>query len=146
MNITFDFEDALEGIKIDISDMAETLKTEQKTVMKKAAQIIKKNVVSNLPKSDLDTDNSNYDGTRPYVHMKDDVKTSVVDRNDGIIYATVKGGKYTGYKWHLVNDGHFDRRGKFVPATHFIDKAVKQSESEIDSLVDDMIRKAVQNG
>ena len=79
-----------------------------------------------------------YDGSTPYVHMKNDVKASVKDDNQGTVYAVIKGGKYTGYKWHLLNNGAVNTR-----ATHFVDNALKQAESEFEAMVDSMIREAV---
>ena len=139
MNITFDFEDTIFSIEQEFAKIPKSLMAERKVVMNKIARIVKKNVENNLPKSDLDSQASNYDGSTPYIHMRNDVKTSVRDDNQGTIVAVIKGGKYTGYKWHLVNNGTVKSR-----ATHFADKAMKQSEAEFDELVDDMIRKAVQ--
>ncbi|MDF2609049.1 MAG: hypothetical protein K0R92_523 [Lachnospiraceae bacterium] len=140
MDITFDYENMMYSIEQELAKIPQTIMSERKQVLQKAAKIIHKNVVENLPMSDLDETATNYDGT-PYVHMKNDVKTSVKDDKQGTIFAIIRGGKYTGYKWHLVNNGTSspDR-----PALHFIDKAMKQSENEIDMLIESMINKAVQ--
>ena len=72
---------------------------------KKSANIIKKNVEINLPRSDAGATSTNYDGT-PYVHMRDDVKTTVKDDKAGTAYVIIRGGKYTGYKWHMLENGN----------------------------------------
>jgi hypothetical protein len=69
MNINFDYENAIYSIEEEIASIPQTIKSERKTVLNKASKIIKKNVENNLPKSDLDASDSNYDGSTPYVHM-----------------------------------------------------------------------------
>jgi HK97 gp10 family phage protein len=140
MEINFNFEDAFREIQQEIGMMPESVIKESKTVISKAAKILKKHVEDNLRRVDHGN-TSNYDGSTPYVHMKDDVKTSVKDDKQGSIVAIIRGGKYTAYKWHLVNNGTVNSK-----ATHFIDKALKDSESEIDQLVDNMIGRVVQDG
>jgi HK97 gp10 family phage protein len=140
MEINFDFEDALNEIVQEFAGYRNSITKESKTVMSKSAKILKKHVVENLKRVDHG-DASNYDGTVPYIHMKDDIKTSVKDDKQGTIVAIIRGGKYTGYKWHLVNNGTVNSN-----ATHFIDKALKDSENEIDQLVDEMIGRVVQDG
>lgn len=142
MNVNFNFEDALYEIQEEIARIPKSIQGNSKKYMQNAAKILKKNVEANLPKSDLDAEATNYDGT-PYVHMKDDVKTSVKDDNAGSVYAIIRGGKYTGYKWHLVNNGHVDKSENIVKGTHFVDKALEQSESDIDTMVDKLIQEAL---
>jgi hypothetical protein len=147
MKVEFDYENALFEITEEIAKIPRTLKSNSKTFMSKASKIVKKNVEEELTrhKSDLDTEATNYDGT-PYIHMKDDVKVSVKDDKEGTVYAIIRGGKYTGYKWHLVNNGHLDRNNNTVSATHFIDNALKKSESEVDEMADKLIQEVVNNG
>jgi HK97 gp10 family phage protein len=138
MKIDFNTNDFTYSVMEEISKIPEVLEAESKKIMQKAAKIVKKNVENNLPKSDLNATATNYDGT-PYVHMRNDVKTSVKDDKKGTIFAIIRGGKYTGYKWHMLNNGTSSMR-----ANHFVDKALKQSEAEIEAMVDEMISKAVQ--
>jgi HK97 gp10 family phage protein len=139
MNITFDYEEAFFSIEKEIGRIPNDIRSRSKEIMKNTANIVKKNVVSNLSALGKSEATSNYDGSTPYIHMKNDVKTSVKDDNQGTVYAVIKGGKYTGYKWHLLNNGTVNSR-----ATHFVDNALKQSEGEFEVMVDVMIREAVQ--
>jgi HK97 gp10 family phage protein len=73
--------------------------------------------------------------------MANDVKVTVKDDKQGFVYAIIRGGKYTGYKWHMVENGTSHSR-----AMHFIEKALNNAEDEIENIVDEAIRKAVQGG
>lgn len=138
MRVDLNFEDAFSSLENELRSMAKEL--ERAPIVRKCSQVIKKNVEKNLPKSDLGATATNYDGT-PYVHMRNDVKATVKDDKAGNVYAVIGGGKYTGYKWHLLDNGASDR-----PALHFTDKSMKESEGEIDSIIDDEIGKVVQSG
>lgn len=139
MNITFNYQDAIFEINKEIAQIPKTLKSTAKPTIQKIAKIVKRNVEVSLQKIGESEAKSNYDGSTPYIHMKNDVKTSVKDDKEGTVYAIIRGGKYTAYKWHLVNNGTVNTK-----ATHFIDNALKQSETEANALVDEMINKAVQ--
>jgi HK97 gp10 family phage protein len=66
------------------------------------------------------------------VRMADDVQAGVVeDRIYGGKMVRVRGGKKTGTLWHIVNDG--TSRNK---ASHFMDKALAEVESELDGMID----------
>jgi HK97 gp10 family phage protein len=135
MNIEFDYENALFSIQEEIGRIPAEIKSESKKIIKETANIVKKNVIKNLTALGKSDAVSNYDGSTPYVHMKDDVKTIVRDDKQGAVYAIIKGGKYTGYKWHLVNNGTVKSR-----ATHFVDNALKQSEGEFEAMIDNMLK------
>lgn len=78
--------------------------------------------------------------------MRDDVKVTTKKDNSGISYVVVGGGKLTAYKWHLVNDGTFESKsGRRIPATRFIENAIKKSEPKINDIVDELLMK-VANG
>ena len=48
----------------------------------------------------------------------------------------------TGYKWHMVSDGHLARDGStLVTGDNFMKKAVQASEADVDKLIDEMLRK-----
>jgi hypothetical protein len=145
MNITFNASEVMYEIEQEIAKIPKELKGQTKQIMSKASKIVKSNVEQELGRHRTDPGEkiTNYDGT-PYVHMKDDVKASVKDDKEGSVFAIIRGGKYTAYKWHLVNNGHLDKAGNTVEATHFIDIALKKSESDIDALIDKMISKAVE--
>ena len=132
-----------------LKDLPKEMQAEERKVLSKAGAAIKKNVVRYLHSSGieslLDSEPKKYDGTRPYVHMKDDVRFTVKRNKQGILYVSVKGGKYTGYKWHLANDGHISRDGKtFVPGLKFMERALQASEGDIESAINDMMKKVVQ--
>ena len=48
MNITFDYEEAFFSIEEEIGRIPLEIRSESKKIMKKTADIVKKNVVSNL--------------------------------------------------------------------------------------------------
>jgi HK97 gp10 family phage protein len=139
MNITFDYEIALFSIEQEIARIPKELKGQTRTVIRKISKIVQNNVLKELNKLPDSEALTNYDGTGPYIHMKDDIKVSVKDDQEGSVFAIIRGGKYTGYKWHLVNNGTVKSR-----ATHFIDIAMNKSENEVNQIIDEMIRKAVQ--
>ena len=132
-----------------IRNLPNELQNEERKVLSKIGPAIKKNVIRYLHRSDiedrLELEPRNYDGTRPYVHVKDDVRFAVKKNKEGRLYVSVKGGKYTGYKWHQLNDGHIARDGKtFVPGTKFMDRALQASEGDIESALHDLMKKVVQ--
>lgn len=140
MNIDINFKDVLSSIEQEFKDVTNTLIDNRKTIARDIVKVVRKNVEKELPQSDPNAPSKNYDGTR-YVHMRKDIKTAIRDRSDGATYMTIRGGKYTGYKWHMVNNGTSNSR-----ATHFIDKAMDKSNDEINSIINDAVRKAVNNG
>lgn len=143
MKVNFDHSDATYFISEQIAHIPETMERERKQILTKSAKLIKSTVEKNLRaiESNVSEGTTNYDGSLPYIHMADDVKTSIKDDKTGNVYAIIRGGKMTGYKWHLVENGTSTSR-----ATHFIEKALKETESEIDSYIEEAIRKAVQGG
>lgn len=144
MKVDFDASEQLFSIEQELRRLPELAEKEEKKVMQSIRKVIMEKLKANLPKSD--GQNTNYDGSKPYVHMRDDIKATVKSK-DGVAYVLIRGGKLTGYKWHLVNDGTRDQYGRVkTTATHFIDKALKQSEAEIDALIDDLIGGIVDGG
>jgi HK97 gp10 family phage protein len=138
MNNGIEYQGAIFSIQEDILNMSKVLENERKTIITKGAKVIKSAVINNLHRSDLGPTATNYDGT-PYIHMKDDVKTQIKDDKTGNTYAIIKGGRYTGYKWHMLNNGTSKTK-----ATHFVDKTLEQTENEINQIIDEAITKAVQ--
>ena len=144
MRVDFNAGEQLFSIEQELRRLPELAEQEEKKVMKRIQKIITEKLKANLPKSA--GQNTNYDGSKPYVHMQDDIKATVKSK-DGVAYVLIRGGKLTGFKWHLVNDGTRDRNGGVkTPATHFIDMALKQSEPEIDALIDELIGGIVDEG
>ncbi len=149
MRTTLEYKDQISAIDQMLRDLPKELQAEERKVLSKIGPAIKKNVVRYLHNSDIEarlkSEPRNYDGTRPYVHVKDDVKFNVRKNKEGNLYVSVKGGKYTGYKWLQLNDGHIARDGKtFVPGTKFMDRALQASEGDIESAIHDLMKKVVQ--
>ncbi|WP_242996454.1 hypothetical protein [Lacrimispora amygdalina] len=125
------------------------MQTEEKKFLRKTGAAIKNNVVRYLRRSGIESrleeDPKNYDGSRPYVHIKDDVKFTVKKNKQGDNYVSIKGGKYTGYKWGFLNDGHIARDGRtFIQGTKFMERSLQASQGDIDTALNDIMKKVVQ--
>ena len=143
MDIKFEYEKTMDDIEAMLKKIPESLQDGERKLLRDMGKSVKKNVESNLSYSDVEEKAkkikpSNYDGSIPYVHMKDEVESSVRKTKDGDLYVVVRGGKMTGYKWHFLNDGTVNMAG-----TNFIEKAMIDSETEINRLIDEMIQKAL---
>lgn len=147
MQPQFNYREELAEIENMISQLPRELEEQEKAVLKKAGEIIKKNVVRFVQKSDVESRAKlvapkNHDGSRPYKHIKDDVVYSTRKDKNGNLYVSVRGGKLTGYKWNMVNDGHFARdKTTYVPGNNFIDKALIASQGEINQAISEMLEK-----
>lgn len=131
------------------NELSPKLEGEEKVLLRKAGASIKKNVIKYLHYSGIESrlkgEPRNYDGTRPYVHIKDDVLYVVKKNKLGNYYVSIKGGKYTGYKWLPLNDGHIARDGKtFVPGLRFMERALQASERDIETIIHDAMKKVVE--
>ena len=151
MRVTLEYENQLKDIDDLISKMPSLIEKEEKAMLKKIGKVIQKYVIRQLRLLRLPADKikglRNYDKSVPYVQMDDDVKVAVKKSKSGDIYVSVKGGKYTGFKWHFLNDGTRNKDGSVhTPATHFIDRALEQSRAEIDKIIADVARKVADNG
>lgn len=144
-----DFEDGIRSINHILDRMPDVMEEQAKTVLEKSGTEIKKQVLRVMAESDIeqrakDIAPSNHDGSKPYVHMKDEVRKTVKKTESGIPYVSVKGGKMTGYKWHMVSDGHIARdKRTFVPGNNFMGKALSAAEKQIDQLIDSMIEEVI---
>ena len=149
MKVQVDYEDAMVSINEMINRMPKQLQENERIVLRKIGSIVRGKVVQFLHNSDVELRAkqimpSNYDGSRPYIHMKDDVKFAVKKDKRGNLYVSVKGGQHTGYKWAAVDTGHIARDGAtFVPGLNFISRAMNASEGEIERMIDDLVRKVV---
>ena len=133
MKVNLNYEPALDFFKQDIKDIAESMYSQRGKIVKNCAKVVSAAVVKNLPESSVDTP--------MYQHMKTDVKTRIKDDNEGEVIAIIGGGRKTAYKWHLVDNGTSETQ-----AHHFTDKALQESESGIDAIMDKAIFKAVDSG
>lgn len=149
MNVNFEYQNQLYEIDTMIARMPKKLQSQEKIIFRKIGAITKKWVKYFLHKSDVETRAkmiapSNYDGSKPYVHIISDITYSVRKDAYGNLYVSVRGGKKTGFKWHFLNDGAFARDGKtWIPGTNFMEKALKKAEGEISSALNEMARKVM---
>lgn len=120
-------------IQNEILSLPKELNEQKKEILKKSAKILKKNVENELVRSTIDKPG--------YIHMKDDVKVSIKDNDQGDMAAIIHGGKKTGFKWHMLDNGTSNTQ-----ATHFTEKAMKESEAEIDGVIYAALAKVVDNG
>lgn len=82
MKVQVDYEDAMVSINEMINRMPKQLQENERIVLRKIGSIVRGKVVQFLHNSDVELRAkqimpSNYDGSRPYIHMKDDVKFAV---------------------------------------------------------------------
>lgn len=71
-------------------------------------------------------------------HMCADVKTTTTKDEYGDSIIKVQGGKKTGTKWHIVNDGTYRSR-----ATHFMDLALNDVDQELESIINQKLKGAL---
>lgn len=151
MEIKLDYAEQLQQIEELIGAMPDLLEKEEKKMLKKIGGVIKKYVVRQLrlirmPQKETEK-RHNYDKTVPYIQMDDDVKVSVKKSKSGLFYVSVKGGKYTGYKWHFLNDGTRNKDGSVhTHATHFMDIALRQAGNEIETIINEVLKKVSEYG
>lgn len=147
MKVEWDYSDnayPVQSIVEEVNRLPELTEQAEKKVFNDIGKIIVTHVKALLPPSGRDG-LSNYDGSQPYVDMRDDIK-STVKRKDGFVSLIVRGGKKTGYKWHLLDDGTRNPNGTtHTSAKHFTDKAMRNAEAEIDKYIDQIISE-VANG
>lgn len=130
MKVTLDYKPALDFFKKDINDVSEKLYALRKAIISKGVKVVKASVKKNLSRSNIDDP--------LYTHMQDDVKTTIKDNDQGDIVGIIHGGKKTGYKWHMLNDGTSHSK-----ATHFVEKSLKDVESDLDAIIDQAIWEAI---
>lgn len=105
-------------------------------IQKRVAKVTKTRIVDNL--NTLRT----RENSEIYTHMADDVQTRTTRDNFGQPIVKVSGGKKTGTLWHIVNDGSYNIRvGKRNRATHFMDSALRETDSQIDTIIDEELSK-----
>lgn len=151
MRVTVEYEDQMKDIENLIDNMPNLIEKEEKAMLRKIGNVIKKYVIRQLHRFRMSSkeleSRKNYDKTVPYVQMDDDVKVTVKKSRAGDIYVSIKGGKYTGYKWHFLNDGTRNKDGSIhTPATHFMDLALNQSKNEIEKIISDVLKKVADDG
>lgn len=137
MNVTLKNNGVFESIAQEIARIPNLTEEREKVAMKEIGKVISNAVKAELPKSD--STGLNYDGSRPYVHMRNDVKTTIKRRN-GFVSVTVHGGRKTAFKWHLLDDGVRGTDGRQrVRGIHFTQAAMKKATTDIEKIVDALI-------
>ena len=146
MKVKFEAGDIIANISKELAKLPEGFEKEERSTLTKIGKVIKSATEAELDVSQDTTNWTNYDGSKPYKHMRDDIKVTTKKDKMGSSYVVVGGGKLTAYKWHIVNDGSYDSKtSRKIPATHFIENAIKKSEPKINDIIDDLLRK-VANG
>lgn len=145
MNVKIDDASSFKSIIEEIEKIPKLAAEQEKQALQEIKKIIVNNVKKAVP-SQAEDKLSNYDGTTPYVHIKDDIKATVKQTKDGFSSVTIRGGKYTGYKWHMLDDGTRNPDGTIhTAATNFTINAMRASEQEIDRVIDALMEN-VANG
>ena len=129
MQVRFDYGNAVGGIKESLQVMQKELGYSREQCLKMIGLTVKANVENALPRSDKIK-------KKRVPHMKDDVTYTLKTSRTGERYVSIRGGKKTASLWHLVNDGHVAENGTFVAGNHFVERAVSQSEKEIEQIAD----------
>lgn len=137
MSVSFDAEDTVWDIQRSLNKLPDLAAKRSNETMKQIGKIVQKNLKKRLPKS-LE-DHANYDGSRPGVHIEDDIVIKTSNKG-GWASVTLHGGRKTAFKWHMLNDGTRNANGSVhTEATHFIDLAMDDSAAEIDKLIDQIV-------
>lgn len=143
MRAKMDDDGAFQWINQMLLNIPASIQEQERPLLRKAGKILKNNVKAVMRRSNVEAaavkvEPKNYDGSRPYVHMQDDVSYKIKKSKTGAPYVSVRGGKMTGYKWHLVDAGTINTN-----PTHFIETAESRSGAEIEQAIDEMIRRAL---
>lgn len=140
-SFSFESDQVLASIKDDLRKMDKSIGEKRPKLLKKIGGAVKKNVVAclNNCRTFEDDNLTNYDGSKPHVHMADDVKVTVSE--DGV---SVHGGKKTGFKWHIIDSG-FLRGSHYIPGKNFVNDAVVISQNQVNQIIDETLSE-VANG
>ena len=150
MDVKFDYEQGIFEIDQMLAQVPKGLESQERPLLRKLGTIVKGKIKKYLHSSDIEARSkeippSNYDGSRPYEHARDDVTADVRKDKNGMLYASRRGGKMTGNKLNKINDGHFARDGHtWVPGNQFMDKAMRDAQGEVEKAIDDMVKKVTE--
>ncbi len=128
--MAFNIKNEGDEIKIFLDELLKDTENIEENYLKEASKIMKSNVEKNLNQLRTKTNNPNYK------HMADDVTSGITKDQYGYKIARVRGGRRTGTKWHLVNDGTYRST-----ATHFMDFAIKQTERDLERIADEEMKR-----
>lgn len=149
-NVNFNYEEAIDGIRGEVARMSELLDKEAGKALDEIGKVIESNVMMTAPVSDKEyyyyRNGKGGTGKKRNVHIADDVTRKVKkSKKSKMKYVSVSGDKDTWRKWHLANDGHVAKNGKFIPGNNFADKAEIMSEDSIDRIVEKAMEGVVKN-
>lgn len=131
MKVHFDDGAIVDGIMQELGRMVALTEEEEKKALRKIGNEIAKNV-----RKELKPHRTNID----HKHMDDDVKVHVSSKS-GLVSCVIGGGKETGFKWHLVDDGTRNSDGTIrAHGIHFTSRALKASEKIIEDILADTER------
>lgn len=138
-----EYTEAVNGLRADVRNLKVLVDEEMEQAFFDIGAILKLQVENALPRSEKTEDVRK--GTRKtHVHLKDDVKYWVgIAKSSGQRYVSVFGGKFTGYKWGWINDGHLDEDRNQIQGIHFLEKALGRAEGMIDETIDEYLQDAV---
>lgn len=119
-----------DSIEVFIKEIPKMADDVGEKYLKKSVKVLKNHVVAKLNEHRSDKNGENY------THMADDVQAGVTKDKYGNRVARVRGGRLTGAKWHLVNDGTYHSQ-----PTHFMDWAIVRAEPEIEKILDEEMAK-----
>ena len=142
-----DFDESWKQVTEYVSSLQDKLEDDKKVkeCLRKVGQHIQKLVKQFAPRPSKHPSYSDA-GKGNYKHIVDDIKYTVrKSRANGQYYVSVHGGKWTGYKWLWVNDGHLTQNGDWVEGTHFVDKAETASQDGISEIVDEYLKEALKD-
>lgn len=140
MKVKLDYEGAVSGLQEEVSKMLNTAENDVKPALEQIGGAVAVQVEKAARRSNREFYYSNGQ-KKPNTHIQDDVVYKVKkSRKSKQNYVSVSGGKGTWRKWHLVSDGHVAQNGRFIPGDKFVDKAAKNSEQDVDHIIDMFVR------
>lgn len=143
MKPKIEYKSEMEEIQNEVSKMTEKLGPESKKALNQVGEAVAKTVRKTAPRSDKEF---YYKNGKKYenVHIKDDVIYKVKkSRKTKEQYVSISGGKKTWPKWHVADEGHVTANGRFVAGNGFVEKAVIDSETDVDNIVDSFLGEIV---
>jgi len=131
MGFNINMDEDREGLEVFLTGIQAESEKIEKQMLRQSGDKVRELVVAELNKHRRPLA-VRYKG-RPA--MADDVKRTIRANKWGEKYVSIKGGKATGTLWHIVNDGTLHSR-----PTHFLDRAIKQIDDEMDKIWDEVIK------
>lgn len=142
-----DFDEAWADVKAYVGSLQDKITDEGvlKKCLKEVGQQVSKLVKRYAPSKSQNPSYSDVKGGE-YKHIIDDIKFSVKrNKLNKQWYVSVHGGKWTGYKWLWLNDGHLTTDGDWVEGNHFVDKAEAASIDVVNNIVDKYLQEALKD-